>query len=138
LELLLSEFPDLLMDDEETDIKIKFVDRQVMLEAGRLDLLFVDSEGVPIAVETKLERNVEARREVVAQVIDYLSSLTSLTVDELDQRVNGKLDSALHALTPGSDDSDFDLLWKSVGANLRDGRGPAKRRYAFHRPYPEI
>ena len=120
LELLLAERPDLLVDDRGTDIG--YVDRQVVLEAGKLDLLFVDSEGVPIAVETKLESNSEARREVVAQVIDYLSSLTSLTVDELDKQVNGKLELALRALSPASDDSDFENLWQLVGANLRDGR----------------
>jgi hypothetical protein len=130
LEHILADFPDLLLEDpeiEDLDSKkapaIKFVDRQVTLpEAGILDLLFVDSEGVPIAVEAKLARNAEARREVVAQVIDYLSSLTSLTVDELDQRVNGKLDLALHALTAGGSETDFDSHWQLVGANLRDGR----------------
>ena len=124
LESVLSEFPDLLMDDGREDgaPKIKFVDRQVTLpDAGRLDLLFVDGEGIPIAVETKLARNAEARREVVAQVIDYLSSLTSLTVDELDKRVNGKLEAALRALAEG-EESGFDGLWQKVGENLRDGR----------------
>lgn len=125
LELVLSEFPALLMEDGADDgaADIKFVDRQVTLpDAGRLDLLFVDGEGVPIAVETKLASNAEARREVVAQVIDYLSSLTSLTVDELDKKVNGKLDAALRALTAEGDESAFDNLWQKVGENLRDGR----------------
>jgi hypothetical protein len=58
--------------------------------AGKLDLLFVNSEGLPIAVEVKLGANAEARRQVVAQAIDYLSALTSLTVDGLDQRVGGR------------------------------------------------
>jgi hypothetical protein len=124
LELLLSEFPDLLMDEDDSEgPDIKFIDRQVALpKAGKLDLLFVDSEGLLIAVETKLARNAEARREVIAQVIDYLSALTLLTVDELNQLVNGKLKLALEALTSGNDDPDYDSLWKSVGANLRDGR----------------
>jgi hypothetical protein len=89
LELLLADFPDLLRADGGPGIVL--VDRQVYLEAGKLDLLFITREGLPIAVEVKLARNGESRRQVVAQAIDYLSSLTSLTVDELDALVNGKL-----------------------------------------------
>ena len=54
--------------DQDEDTQIEFVDRQVRLEAGILDLLFVDNAGLLIAVEVKLERNDEARRQVVAQV----------------------------------------------------------------------
>ena len=69
LELLLAASPDLLR--QETGPRIAFVDRQVDLrEAGTLDLLFVNGEGLPIAVEVKLARNAQARREVVAQAID--------------------------------------------------------------------
>ena len=119
LELLLSNSPDLLRDDGGP--AIAFVDRQVDLrEAGILDLLFVSSDGLPIAVEVKLARNAQARREVLAQAIDYISSLTALTVDELDERVNGKLEVALRTFVTEEDD-DFDRVWRSVGANLRAG-----------------
>jgi hypothetical protein len=120
LEDVLADFPDLLLEDEETHIRL--VARQLTLpDAGKLDLLFVDSEGLPIAVEVKLARNAQSRREVVAQAIDYVSSLTALTVDELNIRVNGKLELALRSLTDG-DASEFDLIWQSVGTNLRAGR----------------
>jgi hypothetical protein len=113
LELLLADFPDLLR--EEGGPSVAFVDRQVNLpDAGKLDLLFVDDNGLPIAVEVKLYDNAQARREVVVQVIDYLSSLTALTVDELDQQVNKKLDAALRALA-GDDDKKFDGLWEAAG-----------------------
>ena len=100
---------------------IEFVARQVKLEAGEIDLLFVDGNGLPIVVEVKLARNSEARREVVAQAIDYISSLTELTVDELDEKVGGKLEDAIQDLSEG-DDSKFDLIWKSVGTDLRGGQ----------------
>jgi hypothetical protein len=70
LELLLADFPNLLCGDGEPGIVL--VGRQVILpEAGTLDLLLVTREGLPIAVEVKLARNAQSRREVVAQAIDY-------------------------------------------------------------------
>jgi hypothetical protein len=120
LEDLLASRPELLGEDGEEPIA--FVSRQVNLpDAGRLDLLFVTSEGLPVAVEVKLARNGESRRDVVAQAIDYLSSLTALTVDELDNLVDNNLDIALHGLA-GGDDSEFERTWAAVARNLRDGR----------------
>jgi len=66
------------------------VQREVGLPAaGSLDLLLVDAEGVPVAVEVKLARNSQSRREATAQAFDYVSDLTQLTVDELDDVVDG-------------------------------------------------
>ena len=74
------------------DHRLKLVARQVNLpDAGTLDVLCVDENGLPVAVEVKLARNGESRREVVAQIVDYLSALTELTVDELDLLVEGAL-----------------------------------------------
>jgi hypothetical protein len=119
LELLLTECRQLFLpDDGNQDVKIEFVARQIDLEAGTLDLLFVDSTGLPIAVEVKLALNDDARRKVVAQAIDYLSSLTELTVDELDNKVGGRLGDALKRLADG-DPAEFERLWSCVGTNLR-------------------
>ncbi|MGA3019536.1 MAG: hypothetical protein ABSF62_20610 [Bryobacteraceae bacterium] len=114
----MADHPDLLGEDGGQPIA--FVSSQVNLpDAGRLDLLFVTNEGLPIAVEVKLARNGESRREVIAQAIDYLSSLTSMTVDELDNLVGNSLDKALHGFA--SDDDEFEEMWANVGRNLRDG-----------------
>jgi hypothetical protein len=123
LELLLTECRQLFLPDDgnQDEVNIEFVTRQLDLEAGRLDLLFVDSTGLPIAVEVKLALNDDARRKVVAQAIDYLSSLTELTVDELDKTVGGKLGDALMRLAD-DDPEEFDRLWDLVGTNLRAGR----------------
>jgi predicted HNH restriction endonuclease len=43
--------------------------------SGFLDLLLINSDGLPIAVEVKLQKNSESRREVVAQAIDYITAL---------------------------------------------------------------
>jgi hypothetical protein len=52
-----------------------------------------------------------------------LSALTALTVDELDERVNGKLIAALKNLGQEHEgEFSFDLAWKAVGTNLRAGQ----------------
>lgn len=126
LESVLKESPDLLCDDdgpsEHNGPSIAYVASQVSLpQAGIVDLLFVTSDGLPVVVEVKLARNAQARREVVAQAIDYVSALTLLTVDELDERVAGALEAALYKLTIDSP-VDFNVLWRNVGANLRAGK----------------
>jgi len=93
VEKILSLAPALLQSDD--DAPVAFVNNQVDLrEAGALDLLFVNATGLPIAVEVKLARDAQARREVVAQAIDYLSALTTLTVDELDATSKASMTSS--------------------------------------------
>lgn len=106
------------------DHRLAFVARQVDLSdvgAGTLDLLCVDENGVPVAVEVKLARNSESRREVVAQIVDYLSALTTLTVDELDSQVEGKLETALKSFDFPENRESFERRWQALGANLRAG-----------------
>ena len=113
------------------------VARQVRLDAGILDVLLVDAEGTPVAVEAKLGRNGESRREVVGQVIDYVSTLTAMTVDELDRAVGGRLDVALRSLTLGDEaDDQFERLWANVGINLRAGL--ARYVVAIDDPPPDL
>jgi|GEM_PF-1654041 len=126
LEKVLMDHPELLQDDNEAEDErattIKFVFRQLGLPewADKLDLLFVSSDGLPIVVEVKLGENAEARRAVIGQAIDYLSALTSLTVDELDERVGGRLEQVLQELAR-DDDQEFEHLWREVGSHLRAG-----------------
>jgi RecB family endonuclease NucS len=100
LQSYLERSPYLLMSDREPQVVT--VQREVSLPAaGSLDLLLVDKEGVPIAVEVKLSRNSQSRREVVAQAFDYVSDLTQLTVGELDDLVEGALVNALGGIGSG-------------------------------------
>jgi hypothetical protein len=55
--------------------QVVVVGRETPVPAGAIDLLLVDAEGQVIIVETKLSRNPELRRQVVAQVLDYGASL---------------------------------------------------------------
>ncbi len=100
----------------ESEPSVHSVQREVRLpSAGILDLLLVDETGCPIAVEVKLSSNGQSRREVVAQAFDYVSDLSQLTVDELDNLVDGALEETLFSINANNS------LWKSCGVNLRAG-----------------
>jgi hypothetical protein len=60
--------------DLELD-EVVVVGREAALPAGSADLLLVDSEAHIIIVETKLSKNPELRRQVIAQLLDYGASL---------------------------------------------------------------
>jgi hypothetical protein len=54
--------------------------------AGPADILYVTKTGQLVLVETKLWRNAEARREVVAQIIDYAKQLSTWSYEDLSRQ----------------------------------------------------
>lgn len=60
---------------------------ELPLASGYLDNLLVTPRGDLVAVECKLWRNSEARREVIAQVIDYAKDLQSLNYEGLEAAI---------------------------------------------------
>ena len=60
---------------------------EVSTETGAIDNLFISHRGYLTIVETKLWRNPEAKREVVAQAIDYASSVSKWSYDRLNEVV---------------------------------------------------
>jgi hypothetical protein len=63
------------------------IGREMPTEVGSIDNLFMSHAGYLVLVETKLWRNPEAKREVVAQLIDYAIALSKLTYEKLDELV---------------------------------------------------
>lgn len=63
------------------------IGREIGTQTGSIDNLFISPRGYLVMVETKLWRNPQARREVVAQAIDYASSLSRWTYSRLDEAV---------------------------------------------------
>ncbi len=72
--------------------------RLIAREAGNIDLLFADKRGLLTVVETKLYKNPELRREVIAQVLEYASNLRDFSVPELCKLIASTKDS--QALQP--------------------------------------
>lgn len=120
LQEILAQSPDLLRQAGENPFAL--VTRELNLrDAGILDIFLVSSDGLPVAVEVKLEANGTSRREVVAQAVDYLSALTTYTNDELEESTNGKLSLALRSFEADTPQDVFERRWAAVGANLRAG-----------------
>lgn len=82
--------------------------------AGPADILYVTATGQIVLVETKLWRNAEARRVVVAQILDYAKEMSGWTYEDLSRqtavaskRGPGFLLDCVRARHPGLDEAAF-------------------------------
>ena len=107
------------------------IGREVGTDAGTIDNLFISSRGYLTIVETKLWRNPQARREVVAQIMDYANALTKWSYKKLNASVReytrqyNKVEMSLVELVEKEFDSiegDPDFFIETVEKNLRLGR----------------
>lgn len=65
------------------EISTPLIIRELSTSRGSIDILYITSNSDIILVETKLYKNPESHRAVVAQVIDYVKALTEIDVDIL-------------------------------------------------------
>ena len=89
LQQLIFEHPEILPVAEIEGIFAPMISigREVSTKLGSIDNLFMSQRGYPVLVETKLWRNPEARRNVVAQALDYASALSEWDFMRLDESV---------------------------------------------------
>jgi hypothetical protein len=62
--------------------------KELRTPAGPLDALLVNPDGRLVVIEAKLWRNPQARREVVAQVLDYAKELSRWDYEDLQRAVS--------------------------------------------------
>lgn len=136
---LLARFPDLLTNadfGEGEPRKWMLVSRETPVPAKEggpgqwsLDHLFLDQDGVPTLVEVKRATDTRARREVVAQMLDYAANAVSwwrgddlarlfektCAAEDVDplERLNSSL---------GLSEQSVESFWRGVQANLSSGR----------------
>lgn len=92
-----------------------------------LDHLFLDGEGVPTLVEVKRSSDTRARREVVAQMLDYAANAAAFwRVERLRAWFEAECErraadpaAVLDAACGASDPAGY---WERVGTNLAAGR----------------
>ena len=87
LQELLRKYPDILPVTEIDPVfwPLVPIGREVATETGAIDNLFISHRGYLVLVETKLWRNPQAKREVLAQAIDYASSMSKWKYNRLDE-----------------------------------------------------
>jgi hypothetical protein len=131
LQALIAEHPEVLAGDDDGDARAWLL---VKREAGvadtgdgpnrwSLDHLFLDHEGVPTLVEVKRSSDTRARREVVAQMLDYAANATAHWSVETVRtwfetecgRRGTSSDVALDAAFGAADEQ---IYWESVRTNL--------------------
>ena len=77
LQALIAAHPELLAGaqiDPEDPRRFILVRREAPVAGMELDHPFLDQDGIPTLVETKRSTNLQTRREVVAQMIDYAAN----------------------------------------------------------------
>lgn len=133
LQELLRAQPDILPVAEIEPIFFPMIPigRELAAGTGAIDNLFISHRGYLILVETKLWRNPEAKREVVAQVIDYGSALSKWNFGRLNDAAKdytkkfagvelGLIDWVEKEMGPVEGGKDF--FEDTVAKNLRLGR----------------
>jgi hypothetical protein len=89
LQKLIFEEPNLLSAEEiDPDFSnLISISREVPVKSGSIDALYITPEGKICIAETKLWRNTEAHRSVVAQIIDYAKDLSKMSFESFCESV---------------------------------------------------
>ncbi len=138
LQTLLASYPDLLPGDQidpESPRRWLLVKRELAVPGETntiwsLDHLFLDQDSIPTFVECKRSSDTRARREVVAQMLDYAANgIKYWSMDEIRkaaeetaQKRHQVLDDEIANLAGGEIEFSVEGFWKKVEKNLRDGR----------------
>jgi len=143
LQTLLEKYPDLMAGEQvnsESPRRWLLVKREMGVpdteysgNRWSLDHLFLDQDGVPTLVEVKRATDTRARREVVAQMLDYASNAVlhwpleriQSDLEETCAANNRECDEAILTLMDASSESSeerIDKFWQSVKTNMEAGR----------------
>ncbi|MGX9221719.1 hypothetical protein ACWV27_25480 (plasmid) [Massilia varians] len=98
---------------------------ELKTDDGYADILYMTRTGQVVLVETKLWRNSGARREVVAQILDYAKELSKWTYLELSRRVaiatGGGPQALLACMKAAHPDLDEAVFEDGVNRSLKSG-----------------
>jgi len=85
--------PNIIFDLQELELvnaEVFIACREYSTSRGSIDLLLIGNNAEIVIIETKLLRNPESTRQVVAQVVDYIKAFSEETVKELVRKLSGK------------------------------------------------
>lgn len=130
LQALIAQHAEILADEDAGQGPLLLVRREAGVTdqadgSGRwsLDHLYVDSKGIPTLVEVKRSSDTRARREVVAQMLDYATNAkTSFSAERmaawLEDEAEARGTSAAQTLIDTLSVEDPDGFWTTVATNL--------------------
>lgn len=126
LQKILQDHPNLLPVDEIEPIFWPLIPlgREINTSVGPIDNLFISKAGYLVLVETKLWRNSQAKRDVLAQAIDYASQLSNWSFEQLDNEVKNRNKKGLIQIIQEFSDLDSDEVpsEETIANNIRLGR----------------
>lgn len=131
IQTLVHHFPQLLpvLEIEPSFGSLVPVCTELPTEAGSVDNFYVTETGNLAIAECKLWRNPEARRQVVAQIIDYAHSMAAWSYQELQEAIlsgktpdGKKIEGRLFELVSEDSELDEQTFVDAVSRNLRLGR----------------
>lgn len=114
-----------MLDIEPAFTPMVSVCQELATSAGYLDNLWITPAGGIVLGECKLVRNPQARREVVAQALDYARSLKGWHYDDLEKAIRsatGNPALTLWGLIEDQTDLSEDQFVDAVERRLRTGR----------------
>lgn len=86
--------------------------KELRTEAGPVDAVFINEQGRLTILECKLWKNPQARREVIAQTLHYVSALTGWSYADLQRQTSAAVGR------PGL--SPFEIVRKAVGDGVKE------------------
>ena len=115
-----------ILDIEPGFAEIYPVAMEVPCAHGYIDNLYITATGDLVLVEVKLWRNPQARREVVAQALDYVAALMAMSYEAFEiacRKGQGMAAAGLYDLMAGKADAleQHDFIG-AVSRNLKRGR----------------
>lgn len=127
LQSLLFQHPTLLPVDDVEPLfgPLVPVARELPTSAGPVDVVYLNPDGFLTLVETKLWRNPGARREAVAQIIDYATAMSKWSFEDLCDAVSKapvKNEAALRLDRGDSPEFEAARFIDTVSRNLSRGR----------------
>ena len=117
-----------ISDIDETYNPVVPVCTELNTTVGPMDILMVSPNGYLTIIETKLWKNPEARRVVIAQILDYANELSSWSYEDLQRETNRRnktegnnLYEIVKKASPELTLSESDFI-DSVSRNLQKGK----------------
>jgi hypothetical protein len=104
--------------------------REFTLRSGYLDNFYVTPDGYPVLVEVKLWKNQEARRKVIAQILEYAKDFSALCYEDINAEIRKQAKgketgpNPLHEIVAryAAETPDERQFVDRVSRNLREGR----------------